>query len=429
MKARSLASCWLLLAVLPPFTACSREREAAAAERPPATHAAGSAPRVDVALAPFREQLLKLAFRAASAFPLEPHRKNRSRIQGIVVAACFELDQPELAVAFARDITDWRRGCGYADYAHARALRGDARTALDYIRLAGEIIEQEQHASYSQEWQIDSIRQKIARAYETLGDEVHAAEAVAHVDAASGNAVDTDWAKTAADHVRLLPAAKVDDELAAMDAAFPQMSIGQQQVALETLARLHGRFFDDLARRTKIEERVTTVYTRLPPAMRLDALRKLARTCIEHHENGSALRLLGTAREIASAHTWRAEDQVPELAKLAAVRHEAGEADQAAADVAAALALYHAERDHIVDIYRAETVRAIAEAVHSMGDDKAAVDLCALAIEEGMHNANSRPRAEDLVETCVAMAVRGIEPSPELWQRLREICEGLGDPW
>ncbi|HEU4420792.1 MAG TPA: hypothetical protein VFT55_17775, partial [Planctomycetota bacterium] len=126
---------------------------------------------------------------------------------------------------------------------------------------------------------------------------------------------------------------------------------------------------------------------------------------------------------------WRPADHVPVLARLCELRGRAGEVDQARADAEAAMAIYQRERDGIVDIDRAETIRPLAIAWHALGEVTTADGLLALALEEAIENPNSRPRADDFVDTAVAMARNRIEPSPALLIRMREICEGLGNPW
>ena len=59
------------------------------------------------ALQPWQRELLHVAFEAASRFPTEPHWKNRGRAQDVVVAACFQLEQPELARSYGERIGDW----------------------------------------------------------------------------------------------------------------------------------------------------------------------------------------------------------------------------------------------------------------------------------------------------------------------------------
>ena len=64
-----------------------------------------------------------------------------------------------------------------------------------------------------------------------------------------------------------------------------------------------------------------------------------------------------------------------------------------------------------------------------MGDTATALSAYKRAVEEGVENPNSRPRAEDLSATCLSMAVHGVEPDAVLWTRIRQINDGLGDPW
>lgn len=380
-------------------------------------------------LLPYQEELLRLAYRAASAFPLDPHHKNRSRAQEVVVVGCFELGQPQLALEFANGITGWRRGGAYADYACYCATHGERDRALAYVRHAEGVVQQLESDPNEQGWRRDLIVMKMARACALLGDRARAEKLAAGIDVASTHAVDDDWAKTAADGALLVPVDKVDAEIEALRTAFPAMSLGQQNTAVVTLLRLHERCFAATAQRSAIEELLTTTFDKLPPGIRLPAIARLAETCVQQGDKAAALRLLAIARRIAGAHTWRPADQVPVLARLCELRGRAGEVAEARADAEAAMAIYQRERDDIVNIDRAETIRPLAIAWHALGEVTTADGLLALALEEAMENPNSRPRADDFVDTAVAMARNRIEPSPALLIRMREICEGLGNPW
>ena len=125
-------------------------------------------PVADLPLTEYRLELLQLAFDAATAMPLNPHIKNRSLAQELVVRACFELDQPSRALRYTKEIADWRRGVGYADFADYCALRGDTSEVQRYLDLA---IEQAQTANDSgeQSWRVDRIRAKIAVTHLRLG--------------------------------------------------------------------------------------------------------------------------------------------------------------------------------------------------------------------------------------------------------------------
>ena len=64
-----------------------------------------------------------------------------------------------------------------------------------------------------------------------------------------------------------------------------------------------------------------------------------------------------------------------------------------------------------------------------MGDDAAALAAYRRAVEDGAENPNARQRAEDLVATCRSMSLHAIEPDADLWARMFQIHDGLGDPW
>ncbi|MGB3965133.1 MAG: hypothetical protein WBO45_00270 [Planctomycetota bacterium] len=380
-------------------------------------------------VAPWQRDLLQLAFDAASAFPLDPHRKNRGRAQDVVVRACFTLGMQDVAVGYGGQIADWRRGTAYAEFAACLAARGEAARARDYIALAERVAKAEREAPAGQEWRCDLIALQVARAWTLLGDPDAASKAAARIEPNSTNAVDDRWATTAAERVRSLAAGDADRELAAIDAAFPTMSLGQQHTAMVTLANLHERFFTAAAVRTFCEQRVAKTWERVTPALRLDALERLVRTNISNGDVATARNLLATMRTIVDGHAWRAEDRMPQLARLVELTAATGDRERARADAEAALAAWHAERETIVNIWRARALRPLALAFHALGERARCQELLALVLEESLENPNSRPRCDDLVDTCTALAIAGVEPSAGLWTRLREIRTGLGHPW
>ena len=196
MNLKLCASCWLVPAMLLLASACRQEVAAAPmAQKGPV-------------LQPFQEELLRLAFRAASAFPLEPHAKNRSRAQEVAVVGCFELDAPQLALEFAHGIADWRRGSAYADYACYCARHDGREQALDYVKRAETFVKELARDVSTQEWRRDLIMMKLARACMLLGDQERADAFAAGIEAASTHAVDEDWARTAADRANMTKWAK-----------------------------------------------------------------------------------------------------------------------------------------------------------------------------------------------------------------------------
>ena len=70
-----------------------------------------------------------------------------------------------------------------------------------------------------------------------------------------------------------------------------------------------------------------------------------------------------------------------------------------------------------------------AEAAGEIRDEASACSLYVRAVDEGMVNANSRPRADDLNERCRSVALQGIAPSDELLMKLQKMRNELGTPW
>jgi hypothetical protein len=148
-----------------------------------------------------------------------------------------------------------------------------------------------------------------------------------------------------------------------------------------------------------------------------------------HQDHDGAVALLDESRRLFDGARWLPEQQVPVLGRLGALRHRVGDSAAARRDVDAAWALFTAERERIIDIYRAGVLRPVAEAFAALGDRDAALMVYKRAVEEGVHNPNSRPRADDLAATCCSLALHAFEPDTVLRARLQQVCDGLGAPW
>lgn len=415
------------------LVACFAAAPAQESVPPPAGNAGeASVPARSVAprtLSPARQQLLDLAFAAASRFPLQPHGRNRSRAQELVVQACFDLGQPRLAVGYANRIQDWRRGPAWADYAFHCANAGDVPEAERYLQLATGVAAALRDDPNAQEWRRDLILLKVARARHALGDAAGAAEVAAGIAPESSFAVDDDWSRSVADRVGRLTPVAAEAEVAAIDAAFGGMSFGQQHAALATLVAVHACFFAREELRAVVERRLLEVYTKLPPTLRLDAIARLVDNHLRSSSRDGAGRLIAGMQAIVGQHQWRAEDELPQRARIAELLWRAGEQEAARAAAEAVWAAFPAAREGIVAIHRAEALRPLALAWHTMGEHERAEQALDVVLTESLVNPNSRPRCDDLVETCVALARRDWQPSAAVWQRLRAIERGLGEPW
>jgi len=170
-------------------------------------------------------------------------------------------------------------------------------------------------------------------------------------------------------------------------------------------------------------------WNRLPILVRIELMFELTGSALDHADSAKALALSGETKELVKSVRWLAEDHISLTARSAVLLHRAGEHEQARGEIKAALAMFDAQRAQIADIYRASALRSVALALQSMGDVRGARELYARAVEEGIANPNSRPRAEDLSATCCSMALNAVEPDAKLWARLRAIRSELKAPW
>ncbi len=393
---------------------------------------AGSAPQAapsspaENQLAAYQAELLDIAFKASSALPVNPHLKTRSRLQEEVADACLALDQPERALPIVEAVGNWRRGTGYADLACYFAKHNDARKAQHYIGLAQHVCETSENEAIegenSQTWRKDRIIAAIARAEITLGKLEHAAQLEAGL--ASSETVAVNEAKA-----RLADAQAFDAEIKVLDTVLLTGDFDRVRGELEVFAQFFDRFYADDARRALAEEKIKSSWKKLPLMIHIELMFELTGFALDHADQTKARALISETQTIVDSAEWLPEDRIPLMSRLAAFTHRAGDVQGARAAIDATVAMFDAKREQIVDIYRAKIMRSVAEAYQAMGETKAARNLYARAVEEGIANPNSRPRAEDLSATCCSMALHGVEPDAELWARVRKISAELKAPW
>jgi tetratricopeptide (TPR) repeat protein len=425
MNASSLLSSWqrrtLLVAGLLFFPLSLVSGAQAAAADTADAPATGSGD--DRALESFQVELLELAFQTASAMPLDPHIKNRSRAQEGVVGACLELDQPELAAQYAGEIANWRRGAALADVAFYLVEKGRTEEALTFLKTAREIADQLLvEDEDEQPWRRDLIRAKAAKSYLLLGRLREAGGLLENmIQAQAGEAV--------AVQAELMDDAATDRYLEALPEVFKTGDFDGVRNALTACVELFDRYYEDAERREQMERYVGEYGRRLPPALCFDLYSDLAEAAVRHQDPARARELIHEAARIVAGANWSPEVQIPLLSRLAVLHDLAGEPDEARIQADAAMAKYAELRDRTVNIYRADALLPLAEAYQALGVPAAAQEIYRRAVEESVENPNSRPRAEDLTAICCSMAVHGVEPEAALWARIREIHGQLGDPW
>ncbi len=410
----------------------SAAQATARSEPAPAVLAQGAGPALaDAPLSAPRRRLLELAFESASAMPLDPHVKNRSRAQDAVVAACLALDQPLLALRCAERIENWRRGAGYADVAFYCAQNGAASEAERCLELARRVVAELEHESgrefqdgegSSQPWRRDRVRAKIARTHLLLGQDGEAGRFAEGLESSEAGAVELAAAMR-------LQADGFDGQVRALEAAVATGEFERLRSALSVYARLFERFYADGERRALLEQRIETASRNVPTTLRIETQLELAGSALQHADPAKALAIVAQARALLAGSRWTTASHVPLVARLAALRYRAGEEVEGRKELEGARARFAAEREAMVDIYRASVLRPLAEATLAQGDRAGARELYAQAVEAGVANPNSRPRSEDLCATCCSMAVNGFEPDEALWARLGAVRAGLGEPW
>ena len=371
--------------------------------------------------ASYQAELLDLAFDTASAMPTMPHVKNRARAQEAVVAACFELDQPRRALGYIQKMDTWRRGAGYAEYASYCAKKGDAEDALRHVELAREVYERTEKDAI-QDWQRDTIRVSIARTLRTLGRD----EEAAGYESGLG---DSESGRLDAAKASLSPAEEFEERLRAVDARVATGNFDHVRAALSICARLFDRFYEDVERRKRAQEKLEWAWQTVPVALRVEVSIELLESALEHRDSATALETIDEARALMGTATWEPEHEIPLLARLAAFRGRAGDVVKAGTDADAALARFESAREAIPDWLRADVLVPLAETYRALDDLDAARGLYRRAVEEGSTNPNARARADDLSAACCSMAVHAVEPDAELRARMLEVRKGLADPW
>lgn len=372
----------------------------------------------DGPLEPFQTRLLDVAFEAVSAMPIDPHIKNRSREQEKIVAACLELDQPQRALGYIERIDNWRRGAAYADLAFHCVQQGAGSADVEpYLQQALAISEDP-----DQDWRRDRIKAKVGKTRAYLGQTDAAAQLRQGLET-------SETGKIASAEAMTCPPDSFDSQMEALETLVASEQFDVVQNALGAYAELFSRFYADGQRRALIAEKIHSAWEIMPILDRINLLMQLTRLALDHDDPAQGLDLVEEAQALADAHEWPARFGIPLEASLAELRFRCGDEAKARAQVGEALGAYDAASATIVNIDRAGVLRPIAQAYHTMAEDATSLDVYRRAIEAGMENPNSRPRAEDLAETCCSMAVHGMEPDAELMKRIGQIRDGLGDPW
>jgi len=374
----------------------------------------------DKQLADFQIQLVKEAFEAASSIPVKTHLKDRSRAQNLVVDTCIKLDQPVRAIRYADKIENWRRGLCYANTAFHLAQNGFSGESVEKgLRIAEQIA----NMDHGRQWRSDRIKAKIAQTYILLGDRQKA-------DLFSKGLVEVESSKILETKIKTDRHISFENYTRVLDSQIALMNFEVKIDAINAYAQLFNRYYDDIEKRDFIQEKIRTALekNKLPNSVLMDVLLRLAEFALQHNDSTKAIELINEVQGFLINYQWPYEHLLPYTAKLAGLRHKAGDTEKAKKDIDDALVLFNTQRDNIKNLYRAETLFPLAEAYQIIGYPEEALWGYKQAFEESVINPNIQHQAVDFSATCCSMALHAVEPGTEFWARIRQIKEELGSP-
>lgn len=375
----------------------------------------------DASASPAHLELLDLVFDSALGMPTNPFIKTRSKLQLEVVNACLELGLYARAQGYIDTIENWRRGEGYANLAFALAEAGQGHLVEPYLEQAIEVSDWGEEI-LRQAWRRDRIRSAVARTLLVLGRIEEAYEI-------QSNLVDEESGRIAPLTARLAEPEHFDQQFEQFHSVAELGSFEQIKSALEGLVVLYGRNYEDEERRSAVRDSVQWHRGRIPAAIHIDLLLSMSQAASDHGDSATAQELVDEACAVVDEAVWTAEHHVPMLAKIASQRFLAGDEVRARAEATAALAIFDAGREEVVDMFRSESLLPLAEAWQGMGEGTSARAVYARCLTEAGINVNSRPRLEDLIGIVCSIVTRGVEVDEPLKQRIESLNDALSEAW
>jgi hypothetical protein len=201
----------------------------------------------DYPLDEFQVQLLDIAIEAASAIPVEPYIKDRSKAQQDVIEKCLKLDQPVRAIRYADKIENWRRGLCYAKTALYLARQGYSK---EQIQKGLDIAETIAGMDHRQKWRSDRIQAEIARTYFILGMPEKAR--------AIKNKLLESESATSETEVKTNPQLSFEKHVEALKDVIDLDSFEITHKALYGYAALFNRYYGDIEKRNSIKDAMVT---------------------------------------------------------------------------------------------------------------------------------------------------------------------------
>lgn len=348
--------------------------------------------------------------------PMNPHERDRARVQESVVQACLELGLLDQAAEFADQMQGWRQGIVLALLGQRYAVLGQVDKAREYAARALLVDVGEST------WGKDFVATEVARIYVKLGDEGKAYATVSP-------ALQVERGRIEAERTAKLPESQLDAQADQFDKAIATMNFDLVRGGIDGYLAWIDRVVDDAPRRERALKALSAAIPGLPWDLQVRCNVQLADVLFADGYKELASLQLDRAGELFRATVFLPEDTAPLGVVVAKARIRMGDADAARAELRRLRAEFEPRAETIENFLRAASWRSLAEGYQLLGDTTDVVRCYAAALDAGAINPNARPRAEDLSATCVSMAVSGFMPPPELLLRIETIRAGLADPW
>lgn len=356
------------------------------------------------------------AFEVASAIPNEIHGRDRAKAQQAVVSSLVAQGKLLRASQLAPAIRGWRQGEALAEIALAYAKAGKTDEARALAKQAMALVPS------LLDWQRERVQVMVGRVYVWLGDEDDASKLEKGVG-------ESEMGKVAAARAAKFPAEQFDAQMAGLDDWIKTRNFDLVRNSVDVALEFYPACLTDAARRARVEALVAAANEQLAFDLRIANLLRMAEIVRAAGEAQAARGFVAKADSVLATSQWVPEDAVLQRARVARAKARGGEREQALADLDAALAQFDASREQIVDLFRAQPLRAVAEAYAELGERDRALAVYLRAADEGARNPNARPRAEDLSATALSLVSSGIEPDEAVSTRLRAVRAGLAEPW
>ena len=337
-------------------------------------------------------------------------------MQALVAQACIKNGSLIQAIQYASKIEGWRQGELFALIGQQYATANETQLARDFAARAMEV------ATNETDWRRERIVIDAAKIYLKLGDSAKASTLLE-------GATQAELGKLEAARTAIVLESQLDNQADMFDKAIATKNFDLARGGIDGYLVWLDRVSQDEIRITRALKAIDDALLELPLDLQVKYGIDLADHLHKNLKRDLAILKLDKAAEIFSATTFLPEDVAPLGAMIARARIRLGDESSARLLLQRLYSEYSTRREGIVNLRRATSLRALGEGFYELGDRDDAIACYNLALEEGTINPNARPRAEDLVATCISMAEYGISLTPDLKNRIDSIRSSLTYPW